>query len=331
MSRILTPYYRTILEPEICSLEPETKYTSYELFCLHTQMQMAFEDYELVLSTVEDHGRMVWSIRFLVDGKEQTLTPTQLGKANSVLAQAVGGYKDACILLSSGTLIPYKDRMLPEVWLQSVLSFLPVPEEYQPFVSRGDHLYLYLRISSDDYRKEYEDLLFSLIDRLVEWYDRGVIACTAPFGQRWRLVADIYDNDPVITFTPERLLREVVLLPDQLEQGWERRLPQILEEEYTGQTLREGYGLYRPTWFAGGIRDRVGFLIERQVDQEDVILYNPNLTKNQQERILQTLAPWKVSFTAEGVIIPRDALGDQPMDVILEWDAVIRKIRFVVL
>ena len=327
MSRILTPYYRTILEPEICSLEPETNHTPYELFCLHTQMQIAFVEYELVLSTVQDHGRMVWSIGFLLDGKEQTLNSTQLTKANSVLSRAIGPYNHACILLSSGTPIPYRDRMLPEVWLQSVMSFLPVPSEYQPFVSRDEHLYLYLRMTSDDYHEQYENLFLALIDRLVDWYERGVIACTAPFAQRWSLVPDIYDNDPVISFTPEQLLREVTLLPDTLEQGWQNRLPQILELEYTGQTLREGYGLYRPSWFCSGIRDKVEFLISRQADQDDVILYAPNLSKIQQDKIIERLAPG-ITFDRNGVVVPRDSLGERPMDTLLEWDAVIRRVVY---
>lgn len=250
---VLTPYFYPLLtvSPLNCTEQEESNYNEYNLFCLKTRLRPFLEKHISSALTIEfvplQRGpRFYIGIRLSDAGERIDLTSKQQRLLEDKVTEITTINRTTCLLFSADVEL-YLDqfKLIPVVWILSVLPYLPIDPTTNPYVNET-HLFVDLDHYSD-YNIRYDQMYYQIEKELRDYYRRGAVVCNAYFADIWHLSSYI-----LLGFSS--ILNEAELLEDEA----------IAE-------LTDSNGLYLPTWhdvrFAP---DRVEFLLSRMAGERIV-------------------------------------------------------------
>lgn len=263
---VLTPYFypQVNVSATGCTDEEEPNYDEYHLFCLKTRLRPFLEKYILPQFSIEfvptQRGQRFYiGIRLTDAGQRATLSASQQRRLEEKVEQIVTSNRTYCLLYSADADL-YLDqtfcrKKIPAVWILSVLPYLPIDPQTNPYVDET-HLFVDLTIYPD-YDLRYEQMYNQIVKALRDYYRQGAVVCNATFADDW----DLY---PYILLGLSSIQNEGELLEDEA----------IAE-------LTDSNGLYLPSWedvrFAP---DRVAFLLTRMAGDSTVrIQVHPSPSK----------------------------------------------------
>lgn len=246
----LTPYFYPLitLNTSMCSQEESPNYNEYNLFCLQTRLRPVLEKLGLAHASinyvpVQRGPRFYIGVMLSDAGLRISLTQHQKNELDNKIRYITTINVTSCLLFSSSTQIWVGNKYIPNLWILSILHYLPVDSTLNPYVNEMD---LYVDLSKfADYNQRYELLYKQIIIQLQWYYQAGAVVCNANFAEQWGLVAQI-----------------LVGLKKIRDQG------DALEDDLIGE-LTDDIGVYVPKWqdirFAP---DRVTFLTDRMAGQK---------------------------------------------------------------
>jgi hypothetical protein len=225
MNSIMLPYFKDI--PEMTELkqtpEMDTFYTPYQLFCISNRLQNRLLNRlnsELVVGFVSDYtyNKANISIR-LTDGGDPVYISDEMRETlNSWLEDILGDYALWAILFTNRPIYSSSYGYLSSDWISTMLPFLNIPEEYQPFVR---HNKLYVNLSKvEGFTDIYNSLLRKSQNELLYMYGNGYLHLPSEaerrLSQEWGMTAVNKENnlwrstwfDERITTDVTKFLRE---------------------------------------------------------------------------------------------------------------------------
>ena len=189
---LTTPYYRTLAPTNKlgCDDEPDFNYGPYDIFCMESRLypivsSLFNDDVDLVFKTINGNNRMdlvvtvpsVDNIEFLQDQLDKIITTDP-------------GY----CLIDQNELYLSSSRKYPRDWFNLMLSYVPVPTEYNPYV-RSNGIYISFNPLSD-FNTAYNDVCTDILKTLDRYYKEGVVFGAADISVPWKL--ERLDMDEVV-------------------------------------------------------------------------------------------------------------------------------------
>lgn len=210
---LLTPYYRTLL-PTIgtqCAEEPDVNYTPYHLFCLHSRLLshlqrkwVRFDDAIISFPSMEDtleSGARVMRILVMLSKNHQfvSLTKNEKDQLQKTIGSIIANFPTHCALYDSHTTLFVGKRPIPRSWVRSMLPYLRLPKEIDPFIEDG-MLMVDLK-ESPNFNDVYQRLVVMMTRQLQQMYYNGTVVCSAAFAERWGLTPLLIQRLPLPDLT----------------------------------------------------------------------------------------------------------------------------------
>lgn len=186
---ISTPYYRSLTLPAKigCVDLPDANYGPYDLFCLNTRLypivySMFGRDVEIILRSVYENDRM--ELKVNITGIKQDQENRDLSSVNDAVNKILSEHMGYCLIdkyelyLSSG-------KKYPKDWFYSVIPFVDLPTEYNPFIS-SNGIYLAFNPFSE-YNIAYNQVVKTLLDTIQKYYREGVVYGAGNIAEQWKL------------------------------------------------------------------------------------------------------------------------------------------------
>lgn len=183
-----TPYYNTKVDISYtkCGNMSSSNYQPYNLFCLITQLETFLAErgrpQSLSCISVEENSRMELKVKTTLSD------PSEISQAQAELDDIINNRPLFSLLFSVRL-----NQKYPQSWLRTILPFLPLPSDFNPFIYRNN-LYVNLALS-DNFLVLYKVLLIQLEKTLAEWYDEGYVVNAEEIGKSWNLIC-LHDKDP---------------------------------------------------------------------------------------------------------------------------------------
>lgn len=285
---VLTPYFypQVNVSATGCTDEEDPNYDEYHLFCLRTRLRPFLERYISPQLTIEfvptQRGQRFYiGVRLTDAGQRAEISASQQRRLEEKVEEIVTSNRTYCLLYSADADL-YLDRTycrkkIPAIWILSVLPYLPIDPETNPYVD-DTHLFVDLTIYPD-YDLRYEQMYNQIEKTLRDYYRQGAIVCNASFADDWGLY-------PYILLGLSSIQNEGELLEDEA----------IAE-------LTDSNGLYLPTWedvrFAP---DRVEFLIARMAG-DPIIRIQVHPSPSKKAAIAKLLAGRSFLFDQDALIL----------------------------
>ena len=198
---IPTPYYRTLAPTHSlgCDDQPDFMYGPYDIFCMETRLyptvyKLYDRDIELIFKRVHKNNRMEINID-LVEITDTSIEPTPNKKIHisdenrKILETAVDKIVtenvDYCLIDKNELYLSLPNRNYPQSWLNTILGYIPIPTEYNPFVKQ-EGIYLSFNPGSD-YKTAYNEVVKSILDTMDTYYQNGVVYKAGNIAERWKL------------------------------------------------------------------------------------------------------------------------------------------------
>ena len=218
---ISTPYYRTINNPSPvgCSNEQDMNFNPFDLFCLKTRLypevnSLFKENVDMKFIGIKDKNKMgikvllesdtisnqnegITSYKlhnniFTDDNDPCVLTETEeilTDKVNQITSEYVG-----YCLIDRNTLYLSSGKHYPRGWFNSVLEYINLPTEYNPFIA-PEGIYLTFNPLSD-YIEAYNKVVKIILNTIDKYYNDGVVYGANNISIDWKL--ERIDNDEII-------------------------------------------------------------------------------------------------------------------------------------
>lgn len=210
---LITPYYRslTVLSPspslacvpDKSIVDPNiatASYTPYDIFCLETRLypiiyQMLGRDILLLFQTKYVNDRMELTVQITkiqnINSLEEVpkevnveLTISQQQFLDQTMDKITSEYMGYC-LIDKQELYLSAQKVYPANWFYTMLQYIQLSSEYQPFISYQG---IYLSFDPDqDYRSLYLFICKYLLDKIDEYYKKGVIYGASSIAEDWSL------------------------------------------------------------------------------------------------------------------------------------------------
>lgn len=188
----ITPYYRTtssFAKSNVCYEEPTFHYSSYNVFCLHTQLYPYLNNkykngYNITFESTTEYPNQRLMVKV---NPEDNVDYAELNKEiNRILSLDTVNY---CLLFDSNSAVYYKTERIPQYWIKSITPYLSILDKVNPFINDGK-IYVDLR-RAKDFKTAYNKLVESIQRQFEYMYQRGyIVNVSADFANRWDL-ADI--------------------------------------------------------------------------------------------------------------------------------------------
>lgn len=230
MSNILTPFTRTIGE------NGYDNYTPYQLFCLKSRlMSYLIQKYGDVsaqfISVYEDPGGTLsgsfttLSVHITRNSDPIPLSENDRKEIQTWINYIAGTYPFYALILDYKIPLYIKGKLIDNLWLKSMLPYLIIPDDINPFVEKGKLHGNFAHL--DDYNLGYNTLLADLIDQIEDMYLSGYIVDAKSIADNWDLIPVSDDgklykpnwsdsNIPnMVRFLEKKILEEQELIPHQ--------------------------------------------------------------------------------------------------------------------
>ncbi len=207
-----TPYYREMPSSNLFGYEGrgDSNYKPYNVFCLESRLspiisKLLGNNINLIFKSVKENNRMALKIE-LVEVADATHIGEAILNHTVVLNDKLQDEVDRIVtenmkycLISRDNLYQIADKKYPKGWFNSVVGYIPLPSEYNPFI-RPEGIYLIFNPDSD-YKKEYNRLVGNVLDTIKTYYKDGTVYGADSISVPWKL-----ERLDVNTVTP-RLFR----------------------------------------------------------------------------------------------------------------------------
>lgn len=203
-----TPYYRTLSPTNTigCDMEPDFTYGPYDIFCMETRIYATVyslfgRDSQIIFKGVHQNNRMEIKVQVVkITDIVTTPIPNEViemsDNQRSIMERAVNksvtdnlGY----CLINRNELYIASGKCYPKSWFNSVLGYIQISSEYNPFI-RAEGIYLTFNPISD-FKTAYNEVVETLLDTLDTYYRDGVVYGAGNIAVPWKL--ERLDNEEV--------------------------------------------------------------------------------------------------------------------------------------
>jgi len=212
---ISTPYYRTLGERHLigCDDEPDFMYGPYDIFCMKTRLyptvyELYNRDIEIIFRGVHRNNRMEIKIELveittITAGPISNKTLNISEKNYKILTDAVNKIvtenSDYC-LINKHELYLSSGKYYPKYWFDTILGYIQLPTEYNPFIQPEG---IYLSFNRDsDYITAYNEVVKILLDTVDKYYNEGVVYKAGNISEKWKLERLDYEEVQARLFKP---------------------------------------------------------------------------------------------------------------------------------
>jgi len=196
-----TPYYRLLTETHVLGddEEPDQNYGPYDFFCMETRLypiiySVLNRDTVIQFKSVLENGRMAIKIYLVeiqnakgyepVPNKDVVLTKRQETVLNNAVSNILSKTPKYCLINTKELYIASR-KEYPRGWFETVLGYVPLGSEYNPFI-REEGIYLSFNPHSD-YKTAYNEVCKNILDTLESYYREGVVYGASNIAVPWRL------------------------------------------------------------------------------------------------------------------------------------------------
>ena len=200
-SSILTEYYRTMpkLEPLGCNEEAKFKFRNYDIFMIETRVypyiyELIGKDVEIIFRGIHQKDKMMIYMEFksIVNTADPYIMNPPLLLSNDIIQKiknkinkVTSEYIDSC-LIDINQLYMSGSKKYSFSWMQSVLPYVPLTSEYNPFI-RPEGIYLEFNPLSD-YITAYREVTIHISKTLEDYYNKGIVYGGQKIADDWKLV-----------------------------------------------------------------------------------------------------------------------------------------------
>lgn len=199
---ISTPYYRSIVRSEGLGCEDLSGFTygPYDIFLLETRLypvvyKLFGRDVEMLFRTIYNNGRMELKIQIVriqeispggepVENPEVEMTEEQFKLLSETVALIVSTNIGYC-LIDKYELYMSSGKDYPVDWFYSMMGYVDLPTEYNPFLGKRG-IYLLFNPHSD-YKTAYNKVVKMLLEEIDEYYRDGVVYGAGQIAEKWKL------------------------------------------------------------------------------------------------------------------------------------------------
>jgi hypothetical protein len=213
---LLTPYYRAASLEECQDQPRDANYNPYNLFCLQTRLLPYTQGKPISFSTIEDFeaGMQIMRIVIVLDKMDKEEQESLQNRVGEIL----GENPNYCALYNTHTVLFSGRTTIPKQWVRSILPYLQIPSEYNPYIVDG---LLLVDLSQElNYDDIHQELTISVVDQLRSSFEDGTLVCSEQFAQQWQLdyIADglyqaSWDKPRIIQHKTKFLLDRLHKLP----------------------------------------------------------------------------------------------------------------------
>lgn len=184
---VKTPFYRNIIDigEKINTEQIYQNYSDYDLFCLKTKLQTILSSNgssdHITMLSVPINNRMVITVNLLRYGKYVKLSREDIAYLQKITDTSLGSYPKHCILYSLDNHRLKYERS----WMISVLSYLNIPIEYNPFIMNNN---IYVEFDSNSLYYDLYNMLVNNIEKQFNtFYKIGTVVCSEKMAIDWNL------------------------------------------------------------------------------------------------------------------------------------------------
>lgn len=236
-----TPYYRTLTINHAlgCDDLPTSNYVSYDIFCLETRLyptvyKLLNRNVQLVFKTINMNNRM--ELKIFLESSDSSNT-NKLSNTNEIsdisneiikqlqseTDKILSTYIGYSVIDCNELLISSRVRY-PSGWFHSILRYLNISSEYQPFY-KDNGIYLAFNPYSD-YITAYNKISQTILKTIEEYYRDGVVFGAEKITEKWylerldvsevvgKLFKPLWKDKRIAPYPVEFLLDRIKEIPD---------------------------------------------------------------------------------------------------------------------
>jgi len=202
-----TPYYRTLTPINAIGYDEEAdfNYGPYNIFCMGTRLypivyKLFGRDVQINFESIHENDRMNLKIRLVrITDSYSGVVPNQdliISDKNKIILEReinkIISDDNAYCLIDKNELHILSRNKYPRSWFDSVLGYIELPDEYNPYI-RENGIYLTFNPLSD-YKTAYNEVVGLILDTLNQYYEDGVVYGASNIALKWKLERMDYDE-----------------------------------------------------------------------------------------------------------------------------------------